>query len=926
MDEQHESIFNFELPEIKGRTPYDIPTSYLIKDVENQWKEVPGRRASKTLLVNGIRQEVDQWRLNKYIGASNTSIRLLEYWFDEDHLLSDGKKYRYYYCQREAIETIIYLYEIKGYKDCYELIKEYFEVQDQALIGESPLEIITTTQGQRKIKRYVEEAARFVEQDLPAKNLTRYAIKMGTGTGKTTVMALCIAWSYLHNKFEKNSDLANNFLVVAPNVIVYERLKADFDGGKIFNELPIIPPEWRNDWQVDTILREDSNKPKEKGNLFLTNIQQIYDRDEEPAILNPIHAMLGKAPSPNLSTTESMLDRVKRVKNLMVINDEAHHVHDDELAWNQTLLSLDENLKLRDGNGLVMWLDFSATPKNQNGTFFPWIIIDYPLAQAVEDKIVKTPLIIHQTEKKDPGKHRSEDAGDVYSEWITIAVERWREHREDYGNVGVRPILFIMAEDTKAANSVAERLKREPEFSKEENLLVIHTDRKGEVSKADLERARDAARNVDSKKSKINAVVSVMMLREGWDVRNVTVILGLRPFTSKASILPEQAIGRGLRRIKELAEGDNQILELIGTPAFEDFIKELEKDGVGVAVTKTPPPSGVKIYPMESRRRYDIAIPRTSPRYLKDFKELSKLNPDDFNAITSEERLDDMKLKRRIALIHGTVNVQVATSEIEFNEDNVPAAETFIAALTDRIIKNAKLVGCFAELYPKVRYYVKNKCFGKPVDLEKLEVRQAISESILLEAISNLFTRKIGELTTKNQEITLEVDDYKMSQVEPFTWRRQVVNAKHTIFNAVACYNMSLEGAFAVFLDNCEDVDRFAKLAEWFTGFNIDYLSSSGGRRYYYPDFVVVQKIHDEEVFWIVETKGREDDDVALKDAHMKHWCEQVSKQSGNRWEYLKVPQSMFTGKVYNSFKHLVDSLRIIDNSMQMNIFKNNDN
>lgn len=922
MDEQNESIFELKLPEIEGRTPYDIPTSYLVKDGENNWKTVSGRRPSNTMLVNGIRKEVDSWRLNDYAGASDTSKRLLEYWFDEDHLLSDGKWYKFYYCQREAIETLIYLYEVKGYKDCFELIREYFEEPGQTIIGEAPLELITTTQGQRRVKRYVEEAARFVEQDLPNEGLPRYSIKMGTGTGKTTVMALCIVWSYFHRKFEDGSGLANNFLVIAPNVIVYERLKTDFGECKIFNELPLIPPEWRNDWQMDAILREDSNKPKAQGNLFLTNIQQIYDRDEDPIPSNPIQAMLGKAPSPNLSTTESMLDRVKRVKNLMVINDEAHHVHDDELAWNQTLLSLDENLKFRDGTGLIMWLDFSATPKNQNGTFFPWIIVDYPLAQAVEDKIVKTPLIIHQTEKKDPGKHRSEDAGDVYSEWITIAVERWREHREDYGNVGVRPILFVMAEDTKAANSVAERLKREPEFSKDENLLLIHTDKKGEVSKADLEIAREAARNVDSKKSKINAVVSVMMLREGWDVRNVTVILGLRPFTSKANILPEQAIGRGLRRIRELSERDNQILELIGTPAFEDFIKELEKEGVGVAVTKTPPPSGVKIYPMESKRRYDIAIPRTSPRYKINTKELDKLNPKDLKAITSEANIDDIKLKRKIALIHGTVNVQVATSEIEFNEDNIPSAETFIAALTDRIIKNARLVGCFAELYPKVRYYVKNICFGKPVDLEKLEVRQAISESILLEAISNLFSRKIGELTTKNQEITLEVYDYKMSEVEPFTWRRCVINANKTIFNAVACYNLKLEGAFAAFLDSCNDVDRFVKLAEWFTGFSIDYLSSSGGRRYYYPDFVVVQKVDDEEVYWIVETKGREDDDVALKDAHMKYWCEQVSKKSRKSWEYLKVPQAMFVGKVYNSFQQLVEAIRMIENSIQMNLFE----
>jgi hypothetical protein len=115
--------------------------------------------------------------------------------------------------------------------------------------------------------------------------------------------------------------------------------------------------------------------------------------------------LLGKVPKPSLDTATPMLERVKRLPNLMVLNDEAHHVHDDDLAWSQTLLALHDNLKRKGAEGLAAWLDFTATPKNQNGTFFPWIVVDYPLAQAVEDRIVKTPLIIHQTDKNDPDKY-----------------------------------------------------------------------------------------------------------------------------------------------------------------------------------------------------------------------------------------------------------------------------------------------------------------------------------------------------------------------------------------------------------------------------------------------------------------------------------------------------------------------------------------
>src|SRR5690606_3081471 len=280
--------------------------------------------------------------------------------------------------------------------------------------------------------------------------------------------------------------------------------------------------------------------------------------------INPVAALLGPAPKGNIQASEPMLGRIKRVANLMVLNDEAHHVHDDTLKWNETLLMLDAHLRERDGRGLVAWLDLSATPKNQNGTFFPWIVVDYPLAQAVEDRIVKTPLIIHQTDKKDPDKYASEEAGDVYNEWIAIAVERWREHVKDYGAVDEKPLLFVMAESTKDADSIAERLRREPEFKGNGRVLVIHTDKAGEITKKDLDLARQAAREVDEGRSPIRAIVSVLIQRDGRDVGNVSVILGLRPFTARAGILPEQAIGRGLRLMRKVPRDNNQILELIG--------------------------------------------------------------------------------------------------------------------------------------------------------------------------------------------------------------------------------------------------------------------------------------------------------------------------------------------------------------------------
>ena len=160
------------------------------------------------------------------------------------------------------------------------------------------------------------------------------------------------------------------------------------------------------------ILRGEAAAPDSSDNLFLTNIHQLYEsRDERWTPQNAIEALLGKKPAKDLAASgqRSMLERVKLLKDLIVLNDEAHHVHDEDLAWSQSLLAVHRALP----QGLALWLDVSATPKDQNGMYFPWTVCDYPLAQAVEDRIVKAPLIV--TKEDDPqaaeGRPRRRDRG-----------------------------------------------------------------------------------------------------------------------------------------------------------------------------------------------------------------------------------------------------------------------------------------------------------------------------------------------------------------------------------------------------------------------------------------------------------------------------------------------------------------------------------
>jgi type III restriction enzyme len=247
--------------------------------------------------------------------------------------------------------------------------------------------------GRRQVRRYVPELNAECVQDLPPENLRRYAFKMATGSGKTWVMAMAVVWARFHKQRVPGSLLSTNFLIVAPNVIVYQRLERDFAANRIFYELPLIPPEWRGAFSQKVILRDDPAEPDPSGNLFLTNIHQLYEsRDQEWTPQNAIEALLGRKPAKDLAASRqcSMLERVKSLKDLVVLNDEAHHVHDEGLAWSQSLLVIHRALL----NGLALWLDFSATPKDQSGMYFPWTVCDYPLAQAVEDRIVKAPLIV----------------------------------------------------------------------------------------------------------------------------------------------------------------------------------------------------------------------------------------------------------------------------------------------------------------------------------------------------------------------------------------------------------------------------------------------------------------------------------------------------------------------------------------------------
>ncbi len=896
--------YNKELPYIEDRNPWEIPTCYLKKRTSIEYVTVQGRRPSRMLLVNKLRSEIDKWRNDGYPGATDTSIELLNYWFEQSHPPVFGNEpFHFYFCQREAIETIIYLYEIKKIGDIVPLINQYHEKFSGKLFP-SDIEFSEDLEGKRRVKRYFPELDQEGEQELPEKNLLRYAIKMATGSGKTFIMAFVAVWSYFNRLREKDRRYANNFLIVAPNVIVYERLAKDFSNGEIFEKLPFIPKAWKSNWKINIKLRNDESPLAAENNLILNNIHQLYEsrtRDFNPN--NIIEAILGRKPQNDPSKSPlTLLDRVKELDNLLIMNDEAHHVHDEDLKWHETLISIHKNVP----GGLKMWLDFSATPKTPNNTYYPWIICDYPLAQAVEDRIVKVPLIVHTVHKREPEGITQNNVVQKYGDWITAALARWKEHFDAYKNVGKKPVLFIMAEKNVYADKIKEAIVRRGGTYgiAEDEIMVIHTDNTGEVRQSNLEELREEARSVDNPDSKIKVIVSVLMLREGWDVQNVSIVLGLRAFDSP--ILPEQTIGRGLRLMRDISPDRTQTLEVIGNDKFENIVKQLELEGVGINTTNTPPPLPQTIAPEKKRLLYDITIPATDFSYTRVYKNLSGIDGKQFPSLFDSSKLSD---DRKTLLRMEVMNLGVEVHQTEIESEYIELGRDLTAYIANQTMKKAGLTDCFQYVYPICEEYILYKCFEVVIDdIEKEELRKVLKDLTIQEAIIDLLSREIGKATVEKKHVKVKGISFKLSDTPKFTWRRGHIRCKKTVFNFVATYN-PFESEFAEFLDKAEDIEAFAALANIF---RIDYLSNSGAIRYYFPDFVAVQILGKKKIFWIIETKGREYPDLDNKNKAIERWCKAVTEQTGKEWEYLLVRQSNYNmiRRSLKSFKNLEDSLK----------------
>jgi type III restriction enzyme len=821
-------------------------------------------RVTTAPCVPEIRKAVNEWRQAKYKGASDTTKILLNYWFATDHRAPGGGLFQFYYSQREALETLVWLYEVEKVRRHRDLVERFAKVP----------------------------GIHVLQYD----DFARYAIKMATGSGKTKVMALTIAWQYFNAVAEGRDDFARTFLIVAPNVIVFERLRSDFGGGRVFRTDPIIPPELSSFWEMDFYMRGDPERASSQGALYLTNVQQFYERPSaaEPDEPEEMTHVLGPIPATSNDAVEDFDDRiVRREGRCLVINDEGHHVHDEESEWNRII----RRLHNASGDGLIGQVDFSATPRYQNGGLFTWTVYDYPLKQAIIDNVVKRPM---KGITAGLNEARSDVASVKYQGYITAGVERWREYREQLKPLGKKPLLFVMLNSTAEADDVGDylRVKYPAEFgandSGEAQLLVIHTDRSGDVSKKDLDAARDVARKVDEGDSPVNAIVSVLMLREGWDVQNVTVIVGLRPYTAKANILPEQTIGRGLRLMFRTSQSSYvERVDVIGNPAFLKFVDQLEKDeDITLDTFDLKEPVVITtIAPDPEKMAHDITVPVLSPILARKktlAEEIASIDVSKLACPKLPKKEGDAAASQFHFEGYDIISLQKLV-ERDYTIPEPQTAEEVISYYAKRIAQDVKLPAQFAALVPKVREFLRDLAFGETVDLTDKTIIRAIATSVAQYLTVKTFAAILRGLVVEELSPKLEHEGRPLSETEPFPFSRPTFEASKTVFNLVAADN-DFEREFAHFLQDATDVRSFAKLPNRF-GFTIEYTDSSTNLRYYEPDFIAVDK---DGVHYVIETKGQENIDVAHKDRAAGIWCENATLLTGTTWVYFKVPQVEF--------------------------------
>lgn len=378
-------------------------------------------------------------------------------------------------------------------------------------------------------------------------------------------------------------------------------------------------------------------------------------------------------------------------------------------------------------------------------------------------------------------EHTSALFTEKYADYLALGVEEWRKSQAEHEALGRKAVLFVMVDDTRNCDDVGAYLQKIcPEL--EGAVLVIHTKNNGEISEAasgrnreELELLRKQSNQIDSQDSPFKAIVSVLVLKEGWDVKNVTTIVGLRPYAAQSNILPEQTLGRALRRMyfgTDIAE----TVSVMGTPAFMEFVESIQSEGV--TFDHVPMGAGARrqdslIVEVDSTNpgkdidALDIPLPRLTRRYNRDFKDLDALDPEAFGnpklplkAFTPEETRD---------IVFRTMLDDEVHHVMELDGAGPADNRSVVAFFARQLLKDLRLVGGYDILYGKVKRFMRDCLFTEsPVNLEDPVVLRNLSEPDAGKMLYDSFKSAINSLTIRESGTTRIEDWIRLKETRPF--------------------------------------------------------------------------------------------------------------------------------------------------------------
>jgi len=884
------------------------PAGYVIATEASRTFDDPGRFI-EIELVNKIRGRVKKWREADYLGVTGVTKALLHHWFpnenkDEPDNIEE-KRLPFFFCQREAIETIIWLVEAPN--------------ADKTGI------------------------------DIPSDggSFPRICSKMATGSGKTIVMAMLIAWQIL-NKVNSTQDkrFSKNIFVIAPGLTVKTRLQVLYPSSvnNYYDQFDIVPPDMMDRFR--------------QGKVLVTNWHVLnWDTEEK---LAKKHNVDKRGVISDEAYVRDVLGDLANSENIVVINDEAHHAWRVSEEFQVQVKGLDKDDvdeatiwisgldRIHNARGILTCYDFSATPfvplgkQSSEETLFKWIVSDFGLNDAIESGLVKTPRVVVRDDSKLSPEMKSrfyhlyndltvkEDLNRKAEDWEALPELvinayyhlgfDWRETKRAWAEQGhpVPPVMISVVNRTETAARVKFSFDHKKIFIKElcDPDRTLHIDSKVIKDAESADEAKHILEDPDKDEAdesapvpKLNRkdfgerlrqkvdtvgkigepgeqyqnIISVGMLSEGWDAKTVTHIMGLRAFTSQ--LLCEQVVGRGLRRtsyeVNKQGLFDPEYVNIFGIPFT--FLPHESTDG------PAPPPQVAKteIKPVNEKQHFAISWPNVlriehtyTPTLSLDINYIKSLTLNAYNTALTSELAQILEGKPDLTKLT-QIELEKLGQEMRYQRIVFETAREVYDTMEhtwkgNREFLLVQLIG----LVEKVIRSGKIKFF--PPEFNEDDIRRRVLITLNLRKVVDHIWKAIRFENTEAVVPVFDPDRPIRSTRDMFPWYtgRPSVPAMKSHINNCVC-DSKWEGSEAFELDRNENVDAWVKNDHLM--FEVLYMFE-GAVRKYRPDFVI--RLTNGTNF-ILETKGMDTGRDRTKREFLDEWIKAINGHGGfGKWDW----------------------------------------